>query len=261
MKETRKVIYYKDALNDEFSLTEITPKKIDGDYVYVHTSPIKRFTHFFWYRIVATPLAWLYLKFKFGHKIKNAAALKKCGKSGYFIYGNHTQDIGDALIPSFVCYPKHVYTVVHANNVSMPVLGRITPSLGALPLPDTVSAARNFIRAIEKRVNDGHPVCIYPEAHIWPFYTDIRPFTDVSFRYPVMFNKPVYCLTNTYHQKKPGGRVRIITYVDGPFYPDRRKKKDAQKRELRDAVYSAMKIRAALSNAEVIKYVRKSSDD
>ena len=50
-----KTVYYHDELNDEFSIAKITPKKIDENYVYCHDSLFKKFTHFFWYRIIATP--------------------------------------------------------------------------------------------------------------------------------------------------------------------------------------------------------------
>jgi len=50
--DKRKVIFYSDELNDEFSLAQITPKKIDGNYCYIYDSLFKKFTHFFWYRMV-----------------------------------------------------------------------------------------------------------------------------------------------------------------------------------------------------------------
>lgn len=61
---------------------------------------------------------------------------------------------------------------------------------------------------------------IYPEAHIWPFYTGIRPFPDTSFRYPVQQKLPVFCLTNTYQRRGKSHIPQIVTYLDGPFYPD-----------------------------------------
>ena len=128
--DKRKVIYYTDELNDEFSIAKITPKKIDENYVYCYDSLFKKFTHFFWYRIIATPLAFLYTKLKFAHKAVGAKKLKTFKKTGYFIYGNHTQDIGDALIPNMLGVTQDKYVIVHPNNVSMPFLGRITPSLG-----------------------------------------------------------------------------------------------------------------------------------
>jgi hypothetical protein len=65
----------------------------------------------------------------------------------------------------------------------------------------------------------------------------------------------VYCFTNTYQWKKPGGKVHIVTYVDGPFYPDRTLKPREQQAKLRDAVYSAMTARAKNSNATIIRYL------
>ena len=34
MKDNRKIIYYTDELNDEFSITQIQPRKIDRNYDY-----------------------------------------------------------------------------------------------------------------------------------------------------------------------------------------------------------------------------------
>ena len=60
--DKREVIYYSDELNDEFSIAQIDPINIDENYVYIHDSLFKKFTHFFWYRVVATPIAFFYCK-------------------------------------------------------------------------------------------------------------------------------------------------------------------------------------------------------
>lgn len=256
-----KTIYYQDELNDEFSEAVLAPRKIDGTYKYVDDRLIKKFTHFFWYRVVAIPMAWIYLKLKFSHKIVGRKVLKAYKKHGFYLFGNHTQAIADALIPTMVSHPKTVYVIVHPSNVSMPVLGKITPSLGALPLPDDKDAAKNFIKAVERRTNEGKVISIYPEAHIWPFYTGIRPFSDKSFRYPVKYDKPVFCFTNTYQAKKPGGRVKMVTYVDGPFFPDKSLTPEQRKKQLRDKVYENMCERAKSSNAVIIQYEERKKDD
>ncbi len=256
----QKTVYYTDPLKDEFSAAQITPKTIDGSYQYLPQGAWKRFTRFFWYRVVATPLAWLFLKGKFRHKMVGRKALKGKKKEGFFLFGNHTQEVADAFIPTMLCFPRRVNVIVHPNNVSMPVLGKITPSLGALPLPDDLDASKNFIHAIETRIGEGNAVCIYPEAHIWPYFTGIRPFSDKSFRYPVKYDKPAYCFTNTYQVKKAGGKVRIVTYVDGPFYPDASLPIPQRRKALRDQVYAAMTERAKNSNVEVIRYVRREEE-
>lgn len=248
MKE--RLIYYKDELNDEFSAAQITPRYIGKDYRYERGA----LAHLFWYRAVATPLAWTYLKMKFHHRVVGAERLEAAKGKGIFLYGNHTQIVADALIPSFVSMPRHAYVVVHPNNVSMPVLGRITPYLGALPLPDDAAAAVNFSQAITRCVAHGEAVVIYPEAHIWPYYTGIRPFPDASFLYPIRHGAPVFCFTNVYRARKHGDHPDIVTYVDGPFYADGALPMRQRRRALRDAVYKAMCERAALSNCSYIEY-------
>ena len=252
----KQIIYYKDELNDEFSTAVIVPKRIEGDYVYIHKGVWKKFTHFFWYRVIANPLAYAYLKLYFGHRIVNKKILKEAKGTGYFQYGNHTHFMADALIPTMVSNPRDTYVIVHPNNVSMPYLGRITPSLGALPLPDDAEAAKNFVNAIETRIKDGQVVSVYPEAHIWPYYTKIRPFKDTSFRYPIKCKVPVYCFTNTYQKRRWRKTPRIVTYVDAPFYPDENLKGKKQREDLRNRVYETMVKRSENNSFEMIKYVK-----
>ncbi len=255
-KEPR-IVYYTDEMNDEFSTAVIQPKTIDENWVYVHTSWWKKFTRFFWLRVVATPIAYPWIRFKFHHKMVGREKLRAVDKKqGYFLYGNHTQPTADALIPVMLANPRETYVIVHPNNVSMPYLGRITPSLGALPLPDNLAAMRNFNRAIETRISQGCNVTIYPEAHIWPYYTGIRPFADKSFSYPIKLGTPVFCFTNTYQKRGKSKNPRLVTYIDGPFYPDPNLTGAAQRRDLRDRVHAAMCERSRLSDCEVVKYVR-----
>ena len=166
MKE--KIIYYQDERNDEFSTAEITPRTIDGSYDYIRDGFWGRCAHILCYRVIAEPLAWLYLKIRFRHKTVNRSLLKEAKKTGYYLYGNHTNAGADALIPSMLTFPKAASVIVHPNNVSMPVLGRITPYLGALPLPDDKPAMKNFSKALKTLMEKKMPVVIYPEAHIWP---------------------------------------------------------------------------------------------
>ena len=249
------VIYYDNELEDEFSTAKITPRKIDETYDYTGGLP-RAIGRLFFYYIVARPRAFVFLKLKFHHKIIGKEALKQYKDTGFFLYGNHTNAIADALIPSMIAYPKGVYEIVHPNNVSMPVLGRITPSLGAIPLPDDKSALKGFLKAIDHAVKNNACICIYPEAHIWPYYTDIRNFKDASFRYPVQYNKPVFCFTNTY-QKKRGKTPRIVTYVEGPFFPDESLPPKDRKKELRDRVFAAMKKNTVYNNVTLVRYERK----
>ena len=261
MKNQKKTVYYSDELNDEFAGDSIKARHIDETYFYGDKSPWWMFKSWFWYRLIAHPIAIAYLKISHHWKIVNKKVIKQGRRSSFFIYGNHTNNGADALIPTFTSFPKKTYVIVHPNNVSMPVLGKVTPYLGALPLPDNMAATKNFMNVIKMRVEQNASIMIYPEAHIWPYYTKIRPFTDLSFRYPVQYDKPVFCLTNTYQKRKCSSKPKMVTYVDGPFYADKSLSSKEQRKDLRDRVYNTMVERAKNSNVELINYVKKEKEE
>lgn len=239
MKGKQKIIYYTDELNDEFSKAVIKAKKIDGSYKYIRENFFQKIYSFIMYRLLFMPFSYIALKIKYGYSIKNKKVLKG-QNGGYFIYANHTNALADPFIPTFTCFPKKTYVIVHAANVSMPVLGKINPYLGALPLPDDRQATANFLKAVQQRIEEGSAVCIYPEAHIWPFCTTIRNFKSTSFRYPVKYKTPVYCFTNVYTKRKFFKSPKMTTYIDGPFFADFSLPESQAKEELRERVYNAM---------------------
>ena len=257
----RKVIYYSDEQNDEFSTAKINAIKIDGSYVYDRTKGFSAVARFFFYRIVATPLAYLYCKLFLHYKCANREVLKPYKKTGYYLYGNHTSNYGDPLMPNLFAFSKNVYFIVHPNNVSMPFLGFINRYIGAIPLPDDMEAAKKFTAFINERIEKNDCVCIYPEAHIWPYYTKIRNFPDKSFGYPARTGAPVFCFTNTYQKRycfgKELDKPKIVTYIDGPFMPGMEKPLGERKKELRDIVYNTMCERSKLSDKEYVVYEKK----
>lgn len=259
-KET-KIIYYSDELHDEFAGDSIKPKKIDENFFYGDSSAGWKIIHYFWYKIVAHPLAYFFMKLKYHHVFVNKEVIKPYIGKAKFQIGNHTNNIGDALIPSFLQFPNHNFLIVNANNVSMPLLGKITPYMGAIPLPDNMAATKNFMNILKLRISENRSITIYPEAHIWPFYTKIRPFGDQSFRYPVQYDVPTFAFTNTYHKRRFSKNPQIITYVDGPFFADKSLSTKEQRKDLRDKVYNAMVERSKNNTVELIKYIKKTEDN
>ncbi len=236
----------------------ISPIKIDEKYVYIHRNPFYRFFSFLTYWLIAKPVACLHYKLH-GYKIVNRKLLKSV-KGGYFIYGNHTAQILDAFGPTHIIKGKNPQVICNAQNVSNGLVGRLIRMWGAIPLPDTIAATRNFNARIDWAIKKSQPVLIYPEAHLWPYHTKIRPFDDASFHYPVKYKKPIFTFTTTYQLKKPGKKPRIVLYVDGPFYSDETLPAKQQREQLRNWAYETMCKRSLNSNYEYIKYQYKPSD-
>lgn len=251
--DNKKIIYYKDELNDEFSKAKITPRRIDENYKYIHKNPVWNICAFILQNILSMPIKYLYAKIKFRIKYVGKEKLKPYKKEGYFIYVNHTQPFADTFIPSIANYPKRNYFIVNPENVSMKGLKTIVEMLGAIPIPSNRQAMKNFLNAVEIRIKKASSITIYPEAHIWPYYTKIRPFKAVSFKYPVQLDKPVFCMTNTY-QKYGKNKIKMVTYIDGPFFQNKELNMQEKKQDLRDRVYNCMVERSKNSNIEYIKY-------
>ncbi|MDE6660646.1 MAG: 1-acyl-sn-glycerol-3-phosphate acyltransferase, partial [Anaeroplasmataceae bacterium] len=205
--------------------------------------------------ILMKPIAYIYMKLRFGFKIENKSILKKYKKSGYFLYANHTNVPADGFMPSLICFPKRVYVLVSSENLSLKGTRNFMAMIGAVPIPNALSGMRNFKSHLHRLIQRRKVIMVYPEAHIWPYYTKIRPFPKTSFTYPYLEEVPTFSFTVTYH--KGCLRTKIIAYVDGPFYAKEGLNKADSIEDLRNQVYTAMVKRSKLSSYEKIKYIKK----
>lgn len=252
----KKILYYSDELNDEFSGISKETAEIGSDFKFLHKNIFWRMTAFLVYRVIMTPFAFAFCKLKYHIKIENKGVFKKCKKEGCFLFANHTLTAGDAFIPTLESFPKRNYAIVNPDNISTPGTKNYIMMCGAIPIPQSMAAHRGFLNAIEKRVLQGGCVTVYPEAHIWPYYTGIRPFPATSFRLPVKYNVPIFVSTTTFGKPKHGKTPTVTVYVDGPFYPEGENPRSSAKL-LRDRAYSTMCARAKENSYKAIEYIRK----
>jgi len=254
-------LYYFNEQTDEVVHFKTYNKIIDKNYKYIHKNFLYNLWSFLIYYLIATPVVWIYYKLIKKVKIINKQVLKKHKKEGYFIYANHTNQFADAFCPVLICLPQKINVVVNADNISVPIIGKFLKTCGALPVPTTIGAVKNFNFAIEYYINNNRPILIYPEAHLWPFYTKIRNFSSTSFKYAVKLNKPVFSFTTVYKLKKYGKKPKVEIYIDGPFFADTKISiKDAQQK-LRDEVFYTMQQRSKNSNYNYFNYIKRSNND
>ncbi len=114
---SRKTIYYHDPLHDDFAPTNghIRPKPIGADFPYEHPSPVWQALAFVVYRLIMTPFLFLYCKLVFGLRIENRKVLREL-PGGYFLYGNHTNTLADAFIPTLLAFPRRASIVTAAEH-------------------------------------------------------------------------------------------------------------------------------------------------
>lgn len=253
----RRIRYY-NSFTDDFEQSANQNFKLPQNYKWVKTNLTSKILAEIIYGL-AVIFGGLYCKFVLHIKIIGRKNLKGI-KGGFLIYGNHTQPVGDVFIPALCVLPKRIYTVVSTANYGIPFIGKILQYLGALPIVDTLSGIKELNRAIEYRLNNGNPIVVYPEAHVWEYYTGIRPFADTSFKFAVKYNVPAFAMTVTYKKSKIFKKPTTEVFIDGPFYAqgDTTKSKVCN---LHNIVFETMKSRAENSNYEYIKYVKNSDKD
>ena len=111
--------------------------------------------------------------------------------------------------------------------------------------------------AVNQRYKEKNAIITYPEAHVWPYYTKIRPFPKTAFKFAVENNAPVFCTTTTYQKRKEGKKPKITIFVDGPFFVDEKLNKKENQEKLHSCVYNKMQERSANSNYEYIEYKKQ----
>ena len=254
-----KIIYYNDVLNDDFADMGIKTKTLKQNYKFYSSSNIIYWSlECFLYYIVAFPIIFVMNKVMYLISYKNKKCLRKVKHKGYFIYGNHTNALLDAYNPAIISFPKKAHILVSVDTISIPGISHLVKMLGAIPVPNSYKTTKNFMNAIEKHIKRKRVIAIYPEAHIWPYYTDVRPFVAASCHYPVDLDVPAFAFTSIYKKRLIRKKPKVVNYIDGPFYPDKSLPKKEAIVKLRNELYDAMKKRIDENpKYEYYKYVKK----
>lgn len=257
--KAKKIVYYEDALNDEFSGTKI--KRIPlGNYKYYSNNIFHRALSWFLYWVIAFPILWLIAKVGYGVKTVGKKNRRLLRGQGVFIYGNHTQIIDAFTGQIFAARGKRTYIVCNQDTTSIKGIRWLVNMLGCIPTPENPAEAEKYKECIHKRIKQKRGISIFPEAHIWPYSTHIRPFGDESFSFPAELGTPVMAMAATYRPRRflKSFPPKITLHLSRPFYPNMKLSLPERKKQLRDFVYDYLLDRAAEEeNVEYIAYVKK----
>lgn len=192
-------------------------KTVDATFPYIHHNVFWRAAAFSLYYGIALPLATLYIKAVNRTKFVNRKALRQI-KGGFFLYGNHTH-WSDAFLPHVAAARKRTFIIAGPDAVSIKGIRNIVQMVGGIPIPTQIKAMRRFIAAVRQRSAEGRCIAVYPEAHIWPYYTGIRPFPATSFAYPAELGVPVVAMVTVYRERKGRKPGRTVILSD-PIYAE-----------------------------------------
>ncbi|GKS81682.1 1-acyl-sn-glycerol-3-phosphate acyltransferase [Ligilactobacillus pabuli] len=253
---SKKKTYFYDSFNEDLVTAKQQDYSLPEDYQWETKNGLQRSVNFLT-RHGVRALSYLFCPFVLFLHRDRSCQLTAMPQTGCYLYVNHTQTVGDALIPYYILRKKWPAIVVTPANLSLPIIGKLIPHGGGLPIPGQLRRLRDFKQAVFNNIKSGKCVVIYPEAHLWPYYTKIRPFQPAAFHYPAADQAAVYCLTNTYQKcwwrKKP----RITSYLDGPFFAPADLSPKKRQEILSQQVHECMTKRSQQSTYEYLDYQRR----
>ena len=244
--------YYYHELTDDLVESERQNFSLSDDYQIINQNFANKII-----RISATGLAYLLSYGKLHIKVVGKEKLIPYKDQGYFVFANHTQPVNDAFMPLTILGSQDYYAIASQSNWGIPFIGKFLLPYGGLPVGKTLKQSVNLLKAIETLIKQNKHIVIYPEAHVWPYYTKIRPFPITSMNFPVTFKTPSFTMTTIYQKRRNSKRPKIVVYIDGPFFTNKNLSKKQQQIQLHDKIYQQLKQRAALSNCSLYHYQKK----
>lgn len=257
-KEWKKThtIYWSDELHDDFDEIGLSRPEVPKNYHYIRNNPFNNFVSDVFYYGIARPIFWIFLKCH-SVKVVNKRNLKKAERHGAFIYSNHVSFID--VLKFHVVAKKRVNILGYSDSLSMPVVRNLCRALGYLPLP-LAHDVDNFKRLGESfcyYTRKKQLILIYPEAHIWPYYTKIRNFIPSSFIYPAKCLAPVLPAVTIWRKPKFGKKPKQ-TIVFGNLIHPSPEYSDVENRDYlhKECLAEMKRISEQYEQYEYIKYIK-----
>ena len=247
-----KTIYWSDELNDDFDEILKERPKVPKNYRY-----IRRFHVLAWiaYYLIAKPILGIFCFFH-GIRVKGKKNLRPLKKTGYFLYSNHVAIADVFKFAAYAIGRKRVNIIGYSDALSLKPIRPLIKALGLLPIPTDIDNLKKLKDAIHHYINEKEIILIYPEAHIWPYYTHIRNFKDVSFTYPAEMNKPVVPAVTIWRGKEGRKPKQTIIFCK-PIYPNPELTPYENKKFLHEQCLLEMKeVSDKYPQVEYIKYIR-----
>lgn len=234
-------IYYSDLLNDDFGEIGLERMEVPSNYKYKRTNPINNFFSNILYYVIAMPILKLVCFFS-GVKVKNRKSLKLLKKSGAFIYANHTNFLDMIQYQTIVTgYMKRVNIIGYSDTLSIPIVKHLARALGYIPIPTDFKGQAKFMDALKFYIDKNQFIVIFPEAHIWQYYTEIRPFTSASFHYPAKFMAPIIPIVTVFRRGIfKNSKPKETLVIGDPIFPNSEFNLKENKEFLREECYKQM---------------------
>jgi 1-acyl-sn-glycerol-3-phosphate acyltransferase len=217
--------------------------RVDERYRFVNRNIFFRLGSSLLFYGVAIPLLSLVSRLFFGLKIVGKKNMRYL-KGGAVTVTNHVH-ILDSPMVACTLFPRKPFFATLKTNFEIPVVRRLVRLLGGVPIPESPKALHAFMESMRMQLEKGRIVHFYPEASLWPWHDQLRPFRNGAFHLAVKSGVPVLPMVFTFRQ--PGGplaRFRkkplVTLHIGAPEYPAQTGSERSRVLQMRSSVQETM---------------------
>ena len=229
---------------DIIHMNEPLEFNIDEKYQYIKDGKLFSFFSNLLYYGLAFPVLTILNKIVYDLKIQGKENIKDL-KSGAVSVSNHVLVLDCTMIGlSFGL--KKVYFTTREGSFKIPVVRKLIKLLRAIPIPSNINNRVNFVKALDKAIQQGKIIHFYPEKALWPYYEKIRNFKNGAFNFAIKNNVPVIPIVITFREpvgirklfkKKKDVTVKILEPIK---YSNKKENQKESIEKLKEQVHKAM---------------------
>ena len=187
-----------------------------------------------------------YMYFKRGLYRYGYNKIPKLDNKGFVMTCNHVHVLDDLSVGTNLFAWRKIYFTTLEQNVQRKMIGFYLRSLGGIPIPNSsLSGMKKFNEDISLILKKKKPVLFNPEASMWPFYREIRPFKRGAFQAAVKNDVPLLPIVALFKRKKrKNGKFKynIVFAICDIMYPDHSIADERERSEkLKDDAYAICK--------------------
>lgn len=216
---------------------------VDEHYRFVNRNVFFRLGSNLVFYLIALPVLSIGSRLAFGLKIIGKRNLRYI-KGGAVTVTNHVHVLDSPMV-ACTLFPRKPLFASLQSNFEIPVVRRLVRILGGVPIPESPKALGAFMEAMRAQLKKGRIVHFYPEASLWPWHDELRPFKNGAFHLAVKSGVPVVPMVFTY--RKPGwlmSKLRkkplLTLRIGEPEYPAQSGSERSRMMEMRQAVEDSM---------------------
>lgn len=155
---------------------------------------------------VAFPILKILMKIIYDLKIEGKENIKKA-KNGAISVSNHVLFLDCAMVG--LAYGKRkIYYTTQEKNFTIPFVRKLIKFLRAIPIPEKLENKKEFIKEIDKLLQNGAIVHFYPEGSLLTYHTKIRNFKNGAFDFAIRNKVDVIPMVYTF--REPSGIRKML---------------------------------------------------